>query len=145
MNRTTGTMLDLPTCPWVEPSNPEEIRQLMGFSYELSEQFKLPVLMRTTTRVSHMRGVVETGKLEPGKTKGFFKRDPQRFVPVPATAMIMHKNLVRKMEELRKLSNLSELNKIYRRNGKVGVVTSGGAFNYVMDAVQKNDLNVDVF
>ncbi|ADZ08917.1 indolepyruvate ferredoxin oxidoreductase, alpha subunit [Methanobacterium lacus] len=135
----------LANMPMVEPSNPEEIRQLMGFSFELSEQFKLPVLMRTTTRVSHMRGVVETGKLKPGKTKGFFKRDPQRFVPVPATAMIMHKNLVRKMEELRKLSNSSELNKIYRRNGKVGVVTSGGAFNYVMDAVQKNDLNVDVF
>ncbi len=135
----------LANMPMVEPSNPEEIRQLMGFSYELSEQFKLPVLMRTTTRVSHMRGVVETGKVKLGKTKGFFKRDPKRFVPVPATAMIMHKNLVRKMEELRKLSNSSELNKIYRRNGKVGIVTSGGAFNYVMDAVQKNGLNVDVF
>ncbi|MTK64825.1 MAG: indolepyruvate ferredoxin oxidoreductase subunit alpha [Methanobacterium sp.] len=135
----------LANMPMVEPSNPEEIRQLMGFSYELSEQFKLPVLMRTTTRVSHMRGVVETGKLVPGKTKGFFKRDPKRFVPVPATAMIMHKNLVRKMEELRKLSNSYELNKIYRRNGKVGIVTSGGAFNYVMDAVQGNNLNVDVF
>lgn len=135
----------LANMPMVEPSNPEEIRQLMSFSYELSEQFKLPVLMRTTTRVSHMRGVVETGKLVPGKTKGFFKRDPKRFVPVPATAMIMHKNLVRKMEELREISNSSELNKIYRRNGKVGIVTSGGAFNYVMDAVQGNNLNVDVF
>ena len=49
------------------------------------------------------------------------------------------------MEDLRKLSNSSELNKIYRRNGKIGIVTSGGAFNYVMDAVEKNDLNVDVF
>jgi len=135
----------LANMPMVEPSNPEEIRKLMGYSFELSEQFKLPVLMRTTTRVSHMRGVVETGKVKPGTTKGFFKRDPQRFVPVPATAMIMHKNLVQKMEDLRKLSNSSELNKIYRRNGKVGIVTSGGAFNYVMDAVEKNDLNVDVF
>lgn len=135
----------LANMPMVEPSNPEEIRELMGYSFELSEQFKIPVLMRTTTRVSHMRGVVETKKIEHGKIKGFFKRDPQRFVPVPATAMIMHKNLVWKMEELRKLSNSSELNKIYRRNGKIGIVTSGGAFNYVMDAVHKNDLNVDVF
>ena len=76
--------------------------------------------------------------------KGFFKRDPKRFVPVPSTAMVMHKLLVEKMEKLKTVTNQSPLNQIFERDGKVGVITSGGAFNYVMDAVDENQLNIDV-
>lgn len=134
----------LANIPMVEPSNPQEIKELMKYSYQLSEKFKLPVLMRTTTRVSHMRGVVTTGILGEKKNKGFFKRDPKRFVPVPSTAMVMHKILVEKMEKLKNLTNNSPFNKEFDRKGKVGVITSGGAFNYVMDAVDENHLNVNV-
>ena len=134
----------LANIPMVEPSNPQEIMELMKYSYQLSEKFKLPVLMRTTTRVSHMRGVVKTGILGEKKKKGFFKRDPKRFVPVPSTAMVMHKILVEKMEKLKNVTNNSPFNKEFDRKGKVGVITSGGAFNYVMDAVDENHLNVNV-
>jgi indolepyruvate ferredoxin oxidoreductase, alpha subunit len=134
----------LANIPMVEPSNPHEIKELIKYSYELSEDFKLPILMRTTTRVSHMRGVVTTGTVEKGDKKGFFQRDPKRFVPVPSTAMVMHKNLVEKMEKLKKITNSSKWNKIFDRNGKIGVITSGGAFNYVMDVIEENDLNVNV-
>ncbi len=134
----------LANIPLVEPSNPQEIKDLMTYSYMLSEEFKLPVLMRTTTRVSHMRGVVNTDVLRDPHKKGFFKRDPNRFVPVPKTAMIMHKVLVEKMEKLKNVSNNSPLNKIFNRGGSIGIVTSGGSFNYVMDAVDENQLNINV-
>jgi len=49
--------------PLLEPSDPQEVKDLVKFGFELSEKFKLPVLVRTTTRVSHMRGVVELGKI----------------------------------------------------------------------------------
>ncbi len=134
----------LANIPMIEPSNPQEIVDLMKYSYELSEEFKLPMLMRTTTRVSHMRGIVKTGVLGEIKRKGFFKRDPKRFVPVPSTAMMMHRLLVEKMEKLRFITNNSPFNRVFDRNGKLGVITSGGAFNYVMDAVDENQLNVNV-
>ena len=134
----------LANIPMVEPSNPQEIKDLMKYSYDLSEQFKIPILMRTTTRVSHMRGVVNTGVVSEPKKKGFFKRDPKRFVPVPSTAMVMHKVLVEKMDNLKQVTNNSPLNQIINRKGKVGVVTSGGAFNYVMDVIVENQLEVNV-
>ena len=134
----------LANIPMVEPSNPQEIMDLMKYSYDLSEQFKIPVLMRTTTRVSHMRGVVNTGVVVEPKKKGFFKRDPKRFVPVPSTAMVMHKDLVDKMDDLKQITNNSPLNQIFNRNGKVGVITSGGSFNYVMDVIVENQLEVNV-
>lgn len=134
----------LANIPMVEPSNPQEMKELMKYSYELSEKFKLPVFMRTTTRVSHMRGVVKTGTINKIQMKGFFKRDSKRFVPVPSTAMVMHKNLVEKIEKLKVVSNNSPLNKIFDRKGKIGVITSGGAFNYVMDVINENELDVNV-
>jgi indolepyruvate ferredoxin oxidoreductase, alpha subunit len=134
----------LANIPMIEPSNPQEIKDLMKYSYDLSEQYKIPVLMRTTTRVSHMRGVVNTGAVVEPKKKGFFKRDPKRFVPVPSTAMVMHKVLVEKMDNLKQVTNNSPLNQIFNRKGKVGIITSGGAFNYVMDVIEENQLDVNV-
>ncbi len=134
----------LANIPMVEPSNPQEIKDLMKYSYELSEDFNLPVLMRTTTRVSHMRGIVKTGNNVDKPKKGFFKRDPKRYVPVPSTAMLMHKRLVEKMENLKNITNNSPLNRIFNNNGKIGVITSGSAFNYVMDAIEENQLAINV-
>ncbi len=134
----------LANIPLLEASNPREVKDLMKYAYELSEEFQLPVILRTTTRVSHMRGVVELGPLEESKNKGHFDKDPHRFVPVPVTARVMHKNLVDKMNKIGVLSNNSSLNPIYNNNGNIGIVTSGSAFNYVMDVVEENDLPVNI-
>ena len=134
----------LANMPMMEPSSPQELKDLMKDAYELSEEFQIPVLMRTTTRISHMRGVVELGPKTEAPKKGFFKRDPERFVPVPVTAREMHRELVEKMEKLGELSNNSSLNQIFDRDGRIGVVTSGSAFNYVMDAVNEENLPVNV-
>ena len=134
----------LANIPLLEASNPQEVKDLMKYAYELSEEFEIPVILRTTTRVSHMRGVVELGSLKEVKKKGHFDKDPERFVPVPVTARIMHKNLVEKMDKIEVLSNNSSLNTIHDNGGRIGVVTSGSAFNYVMDVVNENNLPVNV-
>ena len=43
--------------PMLEPSNPTEAHELTRAAFELSEQLEFPVLLRTTTRVAHCRGV----------------------------------------------------------------------------------------
>ena len=134
----------LANMPMIEPSNPQEIKDLMKYGFEISEEFQLPILMRTTTRVSHMRGVVEFGPLKEKKDKGFFEKDPGRFVPVPETARKMHGVLTQKMEKMKDLTNKSPLNRIFDREADIGVITSGSAFNYVMDVVEENDLKINV-
>lgn len=130
--------------PMVEPSNPQEVKDLMKYGYELSEEFQIPILMRTTTRVSHMRGVVELEIPEEVKKVGYFEKDPQRFVPVPSSARIMHEKLVSKMGKIEKIANKSPFNEIFDNNGKIGVITSGSAFNYVMDVIDENNLPLNV-
>ena len=50
--------------PILEPSNCQEVKDMVKYAFDLSEQFNIPVIVRTTTRVSHMRGVVEFGDVK---------------------------------------------------------------------------------
>ncbi len=152
----------LANVPVLEPSNPQEIKDFMKYGYELSEAFQIPILLRTTTRVSHMRGIVELEDVpkkddETSNPKGFFKKNPAQFVPVPTTARIMHKDLVEKMENILEVANSSDLNKLYYNGQEVkkdsdfdfkdsdmGIVASGSAFNYAFDVIQEMGLNIPI-
>jgi indolepyruvate ferredoxin oxidoreductase alpha subunit len=134
----------LANIPMLEPSNPQEVKDLMKFGYQLSEKYQIPILMRTTTRVSHMRGMVTVDSLEKGERTGFFHKDPKRFVPVPEVARVNHRILVEKIEKLLVEANNSHLNQVFYDGTELGIITSGSAFNYVMDVVEDNDLPVRV-
>jgi len=130
--------------PLFEPSNPQEIKDFIHYAYDISEEYDLPVIIRTTTRDSHMRGVVTTGAYDKNQVNyGEFKNE-RLHVPVPEAARIMHKNLVEKTDKLREVSENSPLNKIIDNGSNVGVITSGGAYNYVIDVIKQNNLNINV-
>ncbi|UCE73976.1 MAG: indolepyruvate ferredoxin oxidoreductase subunit alpha, partial [Methanomassiliicoccales archaeon] len=56
--------------PMLEPSNPSEARRMVKAAFEISERHKSIVVIRTTTRVNHQSGIVET---EPLSRKPFEK------------------------------------------------------------------------
>ena len=120
----------LANCPVLEPSNPQEIKDMMLLGYEISIKFSIPVIIRTTTRVSHMRGIVdfcEVPKREKNINlsknpqdvhwkKGTFKKNPKQFVTVPQNAYRLHGELVAKMEDINSMNNISDLNKVFKFN-----------------------------
>lgn len=138
-------MARLAGIPLLEPSNPQEVKDLMKFGFDLSEQFKIPVLMRTTTRISHMRGIVNLGTIIQGKKKGYFKKDPSQFIVAPAYVVKMRKELIEKLNQIEEKTENSPLNKIIDTGGKeIGIITSGSVYNYVMDVVGENNLKVKI-
>ncbi len=130
--------------PLLEPANPQEMKDFMKAGFEISEELHLPVLVRTTTRVSHMRGIVETGKVVPSKGKGFFKKAPNKYVPVPQNSRRMHKELIDKLVKAEEMAGTSEFNRVFDFGNELAIVVSGGAFNYVMDVVEEMNLPVKV-
>lgn len=130
--------------PLFEPSNPQEIKDFIHYAYDISDEFNIPVIMRTTTRVSHMRGIVETGSYTKNETEYGQYQDNGLHVPVPEAARVMHKNLVEKIDNIRKVSESSPLNKIIDNGADVGIIASGGAYNYVADVLAQNDLKFNV-
>ncbi|GAB4112361.1 MAG: indolepyruvate ferredoxin oxidoreductase subunit alpha [Candidatus Caldatribacteriota bacterium] len=138
-------MARLAHIPLLEPSNPQEVKDLMKFGLDVSEKFEIPVLLRTTTRISHMRGVVNVGKIIPGKKKGVFKKDPSKYVVVPQFVVKMRQRLQEKIIQIQKMVEKSNLNRIIDTGGKeLGIITSGAAYNYVIDMVQEKGLKVRI-
>ncbi len=127
----------LSNLPCLEPSNSQEAKDMTVSAVEISEKLELPVLLRTTTRVSHTRGPVTYGKLTKPNLKGEFVRDVKRMVLVPANSRPMHTVLLRKMERAKELSEASQYNTIIResKSGKFGVISASAAFNYAVESL----------
>ncbi len=125
--------------PMLEPTNTQEMKDLTKAAFDLSEELKLPVLLRTTTRLNHIRGKVELGQLQPITPKGDFQKNPFHFVAIPAVSRKLHKLLLEKYDQAMAKAEKWPTNQIIG-NGKWGIVTNGVSFNYVSDAI--SDLGI---
>ncbi len=131
--------------PLIEPSNPQEAKDYLVYAFNLSETVGCPVILRTTTRVSHMRAMVSFGPRRGAVASGVFKKDPSNTVILPATAYRLKGELLRRFEILRGIAEKSPLNRIeWYGASDVGVITAGAAYNSLMDVVEAYRLNVDV-
>lgn len=125
--------------PVLEPATAQEAKDMARDGLLLSKKHGAPLLLRTTTRVNHLRGPVEFGPApDPGKAEGF-KRNPSKFVPIPAFARPMHLALMERMDALREESEKSPYNTVVGE-GEVGIVCSGISRAYVEDAVENAGL-----
>ena len=101
--------------PIIEPSDPQECKDFTKIAFEISEKFKIPVIVRTTTRVAHQKmpvKIVKTSNLKSQSAKGKFIRDTKRFVTLPPRVLEMKAELLAKIEKIRKFTEESKINKI---------------------------------
>jgi len=129
----------LSSLPMLEPTNTQEMKDVTVAAFDLSEELELPVIIRTTTRLNHIRGAVQLGELRPVKAKDTFQKNPFHFVAVPAVSRKLHKLLLEKYDRAMEKSENWPYNQIIG-DGKWGIVANGVSFNYVSDAV--SDLGI---
>lgn len=125
--------------PMLEPTSTQEMKDITVAAFDLSEALALPVLLRTTTRLNHIRGPVKLGPLSPIKPKATFKQNPFHFVTVPAVSRNLHKLLLQKYDQSLEKSDASPFNEIIG-HGRWGIAANGVSFNYVKDAL--SDLGI---
>ncbi len=121
--------------PCFEPSTAQECKDMAREAMELSAKWEQPVLLRTTTRINHLRGPVDFGAMKPAVTKGQFKKDPGRFVPIPAVARVRHKVLTSNLEKIQSEIENSGWNQSWGQ-GRVGVIASGVSRSYLKDVLK---------
>jgi indolepyruvate ferredoxin oxidoreductase alpha subunit len=124
----------LSSLPMLEPTSTQEMKDITVAAFDLSEDLELPVIIRTTTRLNHIRSAVRLGDLKPIKTKETFQKNPFHFVTVPAVSRKLHQLLLQKYDRALEKSENSPFNQIVG-DGKWGIVTNGVSFNYVNDAI----------
>lgn len=131
--------------PCFEPASAEEARDMTVAAFRLARELEQPVMLRTTTRVSHMRGPVTLGALPAAVERAPMRREPGRFVPVPAVALRRHRALDAQMERARAVAETSPFNRVRpaAETGTAprrGIIVSGPARNYLADALHADGL-----
>jgi len=134
----------LANLPCLEPSNAQEAKEMTVYAVEISEKLELPVLLRTTTRVSHTRGPVTYGELRKPNLKGDFARDLKRLVMVPANSRPKHEVLLNQATKAREISEESPFNKVVRSGTEIGIISSSSAYNCAVEAASLLGLEAGV-
>ena len=116
----------------VEPSDSQECIDFMKEAYRISEQFDMPVLFRTTTRISHSKSLVTFGEREEAEPFAY-QRNAKKYVCAPANAYRNHPKVERNLAALAEYSNRSPLNRMELKGGKTGVITASIAYQYAKD------------
>lgn len=120
--------------PVFEPADSQEAYDMTRAAYGLSEAFKVPVLLRLTTRICHVKGRVE---LSPPETRepGGFTKDPRRWVMVPGNAKPRLPLMFEREAALAAAAEASPLNRMEAGSDRrIGFVTSGPAYMHVREA-----------
>jgi len=119
--------------PILEPSNQQEAYDMVQYGFEISEKYSIPVLMRITTRLAHSRSGIER-KFSLGQNELILPEDKRQFVLLPAIARKRYKLLLGNQVLFEKESEESGYNKYFEANNKsLGIITSGIAYNYLME------------
>jgi indolepyruvate ferredoxin oxidoreductase alpha subunit len=131
--------------PVIEPSDPQEAKDLTKYCFELSEKFKTPVMLRLTTRVAHISAPVLLVKMPKPMLVGDFKKDLEKYNIFKPRIVDLHKKLLEKIEKISDEFEKSPLNFIANNvKSEFGIICSGVSFCHVMEIVKKFDLQIPV-
>lgn len=120
--------------PMLEPADSQEAYDLLLEAAVLSEQHRIPVLLRMTTRVCHSRSVVLPRPDAPPPRTPHFERDVEGRVMIPSNARPAHQRLRRKLEQIAKVAELHPANRLRRGDGSLGIIAAGVARLHAREA-----------
>ncbi|MFW5733696.1 MAG: indolepyruvate ferredoxin oxidoreductase subunit alpha [Oceanidesulfovibrio sp.] len=142
-NRIFARLAGLPV---FEPATAQECKDMTREALLFSRRTGRPVLLRTTTRVNHIRGPVRFGERHaPARSTDEkpFVKNPSKYVPIPAFARRMRLEL---LDHLAAMAEESEQSPwlVERGSGKVAVIATGISRAYLSDALELTGLGDQV-
>lgn len=123
--------------PVMEPSDSVECKEFVKQAMQLSEAYDTPIILRLTTRVAHSQGIVQLQDREAFKLKDYEKKIP-KYVMTPGNAKARHLVVEERMQRLESdmhklgLYTIEECKEECSK--KIGIITSGIAYQYVKEA-----------
>jgi indolepyruvate ferredoxin oxidoreductase alpha subunit len=119
--------------PMFEPADSQEAYDFTRAAMDLSARWRLPVLLRMTTRVCHSKTLVRQSP-PVAASAARFERDRRGRVMIPANARPAHRRLRKKLAEIAAWNETCPLNPIIDGDRRAGIITSGVAFMHVREA-----------
>ena len=121
--------------PVLEPSDSREALAFTKLAFEISERFDLPVIVRSTTRVAHSKGLVEVGERSEPDPATEFQSDPAKWVMLPAHARCRRTSLDERIARAAAWNAEEGPDRVDVGSTDLGIVTSGVCYEYVREAL----------
>jgi indolepyruvate ferredoxin oxidoreductase alpha subunit len=121
--------------PMLEPADSQECKDFTKLALEMSEQFDTPVMLRTTTRISHSKSVVALAEPVTDLPEPRLTRNPAKYVMLPGNARIRHDFVEERLVRLAEYGETLGINRVEVRDENIGIITSGVAYQYVRDVL----------
>ncbi|MDR2440842.1 MAG: indolepyruvate ferredoxin oxidoreductase subunit alpha [Planctomycetaceae bacterium] len=120
--------------PLLEPSDSEEAKEFVKLALQISEDYNTPVILRTTTRIAHSRGLVNDGEPLALKTDLHFTKEPSRyFISNPIWAKKIRQQVEERLDKLTVNVDDWAVNQILWNDKNFGIITSGVVYQYVRE------------
>ncbi|ORJ59242.1 indolepyruvate ferredoxin oxidoreductase subunit alpha [Geothermobacter hydrogeniphilus] len=119
--------------PMLDPADSQDAYDMVRTAFEISEQFDTPVMLRTTTRISHAKGVVvPREKITP--QVGEWVKDVPKYVMLPNFGKIKHVEVEARLLKLQEYAETTPLNRVEMGDTELGIITSGVSYQHVREA-----------
>ena len=118
--------------PVLEPADSMEAKEFLKFGYELSEKYDTPVILRTTTKLSHSQSIVELYDRNEVAYKDY-QRDVRKYVMMPASAIGRHLVVEARDNKIAEDGANFPVNKMEINDKKIGFITCGVPYQYVKE------------
>lgn len=120
--------------PILDPSDPMDAKKLTKIAFEASEKIQIPIILRSTTNVSHTMGLVECDNYFSSLKRFEFKKDAQNYTTILADRINQRRLLLKKHVEVLELFDKFNLNQLDIRNN-FGVIASGVSWTYLQEII----------
>ncbi|MGE5673215.1 MAG: indolepyruvate ferredoxin oxidoreductase subunit alpha, partial [Mycobacterium leprae] len=121
--------------PVLDPSSPEEARQLAGTAFELSERFSVPVMLRPTTRVCHACQDIPLLPVQRLERQAAFEKNPSRWAATPKFRYRLHLELNQKLADIAAYEPTAPRLINPQADSRKAIVASGHAASYVKEVM----------
>ena len=121
--------------PVLDPGSPAEAKELAVVAFELSETFRLPVMIRPTTRVCHACQDVQTGEIAQLGRSAHFQKDPARWAATPVFRYRLHLELNEKLAQIAAYEPTAPQRLNPQASGRKAVVASGVACSHAREVL----------
>jgi indolepyruvate ferredoxin oxidoreductase alpha subunit len=119
--------------PMLEPSDSQEAKDFMKLGFEISEKFDTPVMVRSVTRISHAKGIVELGEPVVPPVTLEIRKEAAKFAMLPLFARVRHQVIEERLIKLKEFAEQFAGNRTEINDSTIGIITAGISYQYAKE------------
>jgi indolepyruvate ferredoxin oxidoreductase alpha subunit len=119
--------------PMFEPSDSQEAKDFIKLGFEVSEKFDTPVMVRSVTRISHAKGIVELQDKVIPPVPLEIRKDTAKYTMLPSYARVRHVVVEERLLKLKEFAEQFPGNRMEINDPEIGIITAGISYQYVKE------------